>query len=332
MAQDKVRWGIISTAKIGVNKVIPGIQKSPFSQVVAISSRSQASAEEAAKKLGIPKAYSSYEAMLADPDIDAVYNPLPNHLHVSWTLKAMQAGKHVLCEKPVGMDASEAALLLTESKKLPQLKVMEAFMYRFHPQWVKAKELVASGAIGELKVVQSFFSYYNVDPNNIRNMADIGGGGLMDIGCYCISFPRFLFGAEPQRATGLLDFDPVMKTDRIASGLLDFGGSKTATFTCSTQLMPYQRCIAFGTEGYVEIEIPANAPPDQPCRIWLVTKQKKEEIMLEVADQYTCQADAFSKAILHNEPVPTPLEDAVGNMKVIDAIFESGKKNGWVAL
>jgi predicted dehydrogenase len=332
MIQQKVRWGIISTAKIGRTKVIPGIQASDLCEVVAISSRNKAAAEEAAQGLGIPKAYGSYEELLADPEVDAIYNPLPNHLHVEWAIKAIEAGKHVLCEKPVGMDAKEAEQLLAVSKKHPELKVMEAFMYRFHPQWVKAKELVKSGAIGQAKVVQSFFSYYNVDPNNVRNQADIGGGGLMDIGCYCISFPRFLFGSEPQRASGLLDFDPVMKTDRIASGLLDFGSGKSATFTCSTQLIPYQRCIVFGTDGYVEIEIPANAPPDQRCRIWLVTKEKKEEIMLEVADQYTCQGDAFANAILDNKPVPTPLEDAVGNMKVIDAIFESDKSKGWVII
>ncbi|MEQ8413459.1 MAG: Gfo/Idh/MocA family oxidoreductase [Imperialibacter sp.] len=332
MTKQKVRWGIISTAKIGMTKVIPGIQKSEFCDVVAISSRNRSAAVEAAKKLGIPRAHGSYEALLADPEVDAIYNPLPNHLHVEWTIKAIEAGKHVLCEKPVGMNAKEAEQLLAVSKKHPQLKVMEAFMYRFHPQWIKAKELVKSGVIGQAKVVQSFFSYYNVDPNNVRNQADIGGGGLMDIGCYCISFPRFLFSEEPTRAVGLLDFDPVMKTDRIASGLLDFSDGKSATFTCSTQLMPYQRSIVFGTDGYVEIEIPANAPPDTPCRIWLVTKEKKKEIMLPVADQYTCQADVFAKAILDNKPVPTPLEDAVSNMKVIDAIFESGKSKSWVTI
>ncbi len=332
MKGQKVRWGILSTAKIGRTKVIPGIQASERCEVVAICSRNQSAADAAAKDLGIPKAFASYEALLADPAIDAIYNPLPNHMHVGWTVKAMQAGKHVLCEKPIGLDAAEAEKLLMESKKYPHLKVMEAFMYRFHPQWIKARELVDAGAIGEMKVVQSFFSYFNADPGNIRNMADIGGGGLMDIGCYCISFPRFLFGTEPARAVGLLDYDPVMKTDRIASGLLDFGSGKSATFTCSTQLMPYQRCMVVGTSGYIEIEIPANAPPDVPCRIWLVTNDKKEEILLEVADQYTCQADAFAKSVLDNTPVPTPLEDAIGNMNVIDAIFASSRKNEWVTV
>ena len=332
MSQPTVKWGIISTAKIGVKKVIPGIQQSEHCEVVAISSRNQSKAEEAARELGIPKAHGSYEALLADPDIDAIYNPLPNHLHVPWTIKAMQAGKHVLCEKPIGLDAAEAQKLLNTTKKFPDLKVMEAFMYRFHPQWVKVKSLVEEGALGEVKNIHTFFSYYNVDPSNIRNQADIGGGGLMDIGCYCISFPRFLFGAEPQSAVGLLDVDPVMKTDRIASGMLDFGNGKAALFTCSTQLMPYQRCLVVGTDGTIEVEIPCNAPPDKITRIWLTTREERKEITFPITDQYTSQADAFAKAVLEDKPVPTPLTDAVENMKVIDAIFESGSDDKWVKL
>lgn len=330
MKSKTVKWGIISTAKIGRTKVIPGIQQSELSEVVAISSRHQEAAEVVAHELGIPKAYGSYEALLADPEIDAIYNPLPNHLHVEWTLKALAAGKHVLCEKPIALDATEAQHLLTSSQQYPHLKVMEAFMYRFHPQWVKAKSLVETGAIGTVKTVQSFFSYFNVDPQNIRNMADIGGGGLMDIGCYCISYARFMFGTEPNRVVGLLDYDPAMKTDRIASGMMDFGEGKSAQFTCSTQMMPHQRCTIVGTEGSIEIEIPANAPPDKPCRMWLNTKQEKQEIMLEISDQYTDQAQVFAQAILQDLPVPTPLEDAVNNMKVIDAIVASDKQGGWV--
>lgn len=331
MQQKKIRWGIISTAKIGVTKVIPGIQKCSLCEVTAIGSRDGKRAEEAARKLGIAKTHSSYESLLADPEVDAIYNPLPNHLHVEWTIKALRAGKHVLCEKPIGLDAVEARLLLDESKRYPSLKVMEAFMYRFHPQWIRAKELADAGAIGKVRTLQSFFSYFNSDPKNIRNMADIGGGGLMDIGCYCISFSRFIFNEEPQQVVGLLEFDPELKTDRIASGMLDYSGGKSSTFTCSTQLMPFQRCLIFGTDGYIEIEMPVNAPPDKTTRIWLV-KDKKEEISFDATDQYTLQADAFSKAILHNTEVPTPLTDAVGNMKAIDALFESAKKRTWVKI
>jgi len=332
MNQRKVKWGIISTAKIGLSRVIPGMLKSDKLEISAISSREEGKAKEAAEKLGVPKAYDSYEALLADPDIEVVYNPLPNHLHVPWTIKVLEAGKHVLCEKPVALDADEAKVLLNAAKKYPQLKVMEAFMYRFHPQWIKAKQLVKSGMIGEVKTLQSFFSYFNADPRNIRNMADIGGGGLMDIGCYCISFGRFIFDEEPHRVVGLLEYDPVLRVDRLASGILDFSAGKSSTFTCSTQLMPFQRCIIFGTEGYVEIEIPVNAPTNVLTRLWLVTKEKKEEITFAVCDQYMLQGEAFSQAILNQTEVPTPLLDAVHNMKVIDAIVESGRANQWIVV
>ncbi|MCB0684934.1 MAG: Gfo/Idh/MocA family oxidoreductase [Saprospiraceae bacterium] len=332
MTVRKVKWGILSSAKIGVVKVIPGMQKSEYCEIVGISSREGGRALAAAERLGIPKAYDSYEALLADPEIEAVYNPLPNHLHVPWSIKALEAGKHVLCEKPVGLNADEAKSLMQVARKYPHLKLMEAFMYRFHPQWVKAKSLIHSGAIGQVKTLQSFFSYYNDDPTNIRNKADIGGGGLMDIGCYCISFGRFLFDEEPHRVVGLMEYDPVLRVDRLASGILDFSDGKSSTFTCSTQLMPFQHCLIFGTLGYIEIEIPVNAPPDAPTRIWLVTKSERKEIGFEICDQYTLQGDAFSLAIINNEEVPTPFLDAINNMKVIDAVIESGRANQWVTI
>jgi predicted dehydrogenase len=241
---------------------------------------------------------------------------------VEWTIKSLQAGKHVLCEKPIGLSPGEAAQLLQTAQQYPQLKVMEAFMYRFHPQWKEAKKIVADGSIGELRTIQSFFSYYNIDPNNIRNKKDTGGGGMMDIGCYCVSLSRFIFGTEPVKVSGMVEFDPVLQTDRMASGMLDFS-TGTATFTCSTQLTPYQRVNILGTEGRIEIEIPFNAPTDKPTRIWLDTKVGSREICFDTINQYTLQCDAFSKTIINNEPVPTPLEDAVNNMKVIAGIFES---------
>lgn len=332
MESQKIKWGIISTAKIGRTKVIPAIQKSERCEVLAISSRDRDNAQSVAKQLGIPKAYDSYEGLLADPEIDAVYNPLPNHLHVEWTIKALEAGKHVLCEKPIGLDAKEAQRLLDEAKKYPDLKVMEAFMYRFHPQWQAVKKLVLDGAIGQVKVVQSFFSYFNVDANNVRNQADIGGGGLMDIGCYCISFPRFLFEEEPKRVVSLMDHDPNFKTDRIASGILDFSDGKSSLFTCSTQLMPYQRCVVLGTEGYIEILIPVNAPIDKKTQINLITKEKSTEVHFEMVDQYTLQAQVFAEAVQNNTDVPTPLTDALWNMKTIDAMVESAKNGTWVMM
>ncbi len=327
----KVAWGVLSTAKIGVEKVIPAMQKAAYCDIVAIASRDAEKAQAAAKKLSIPKAYGSYEALLADPQIEAIYNPLPNHLHVEWSIQALEAGKHVLCEKPIGLNVAEADELVKAARRHPNLKVMEAFMYRHHPQWQKAKQLVTEGGIGELRTIQSFFSYDNRDPHNIRNQADIGGGGLMDIGCYCISLARFLFEAEPQRVVGSIEYDPQFETDRLASGVLDFGRG-TSTFTCATQLAPYQRVNIFGTRGRVEIEIPFNAPPDRPCTIWHQTDKGIEEITFETCDQYTIQGDLFSEAILNNTAVPTPLADAVANMQTLEALLASATTGGWQAL
>lgn len=325
----KVRWGILSTAKIGLTKVIPAMQRSGLGVVTALASRSINRARDAAQEAGIPKAYGSYEELLSDPDIDAIYNPLPNHLHVSWSLKALEAGKHVLCEKPIAMDAAEAEQLRDAAERFPNLKIMEAFMYRLHPQWVKAKELVKNGSIGKLQTVHSFFCYNNTDPANIRNIADIGGGGLMDIGCYCISLSRFIFDAEPAQVLGTMEFDPKSGTDILTSGMLQFQNG-SGTFTCATQLHPYQRVNIFGDAGRVEIEVPFNAPPDKPTQLWLHDEGGTHTISFDVCDQYTIQADAFARAVLENTPVPTSLADAVVNMKVIDAIRKSSSEKSWV--
>lgn len=319
----KIRWGILSTAKIGLEKVIPAMLQSDHCEVVAIASRDQKLSDRAAKRLALPRAHGSYEALLADPDVQAVYNPLPNHLHVPWTVKALEAGKHVLCEKPIALTAREAESLVQTARQFPQLKVMEAFMYRFHPQWVHARDMVNQGAIGRLRTIQSFFSYNNTDAANIRNVPQYGGGGLMDIGCYCISLSRFLFGGEPIRVKGWVETDPQFKTDRLASGILEFEQGP-ATFTCSTQLVPYQRVQIFGTTGRIEIEIPFNAP-NTPCKSWIQRETRIEEVLFGAANQYSLQCDAFSQAILQDTPVPTPLEDAVNNMKVIEALLQSDR-------
>ena len=324
----KLNWGILSTAKIGIEKVIPAMQQGKLNEIVAIASRTHESAREAAKNLKIPKAFGSYKDLLDDTSIDAVYIPLPNHMHVPWTIKALAANKHVLCEKPIALTATEAKELLKETEKFPHLKVMEAFMYRHHPQWIRALELINGGGIGMVKTVHSFFSYYNDDPENIRNMVDIGGGGLMDIGCYCISLARLIFDEEPQRVFGKIEYDPGFETDRICSGILDFVQG-TSTFTCSTQLVPYQRVNVFGTKGRIEIEIPFNAPPDKPCKMFFQNNEKIEEIEIKICDQYTIQGDLFSLAVLNNEKVPTPIEDAVANMKVLEAVIQSAEKEEW---
>ena len=324
----KVRWGVLSTAKIGIEKVIPAMQQGQFSEIVAIASRSKSNADAKANQLNIPVSYGSYEELLNDTSIDAVYIPLPNNLHVPWAIKALNANKHVLCEKPIALTSAEAEQLLTAAREKPHLKIMEAFMYRFHPQWQHAKKLVNDGEIGELKTIQSVFSYYNVDPKNIRNQKDTGGGGMMDIGCYCISLSRFIFGKEPERVFGIVDYDPELQTDRLASAILDFS-TGTSSFTCSTQLTPYQRVNIFGTKGRIEIEIPFNAPLNAPTKIWLQSKNGIQEIVFEAANQYTIQGDLFSKSILDNTPVPTELEDAVNNMKIIEAVIESSNEEKW---
>lgn len=325
---NQIRWGVLSTSNFAVTKVIPAIQQSEICQVAAISSRSPEQAEKTAQQLGIPQFYGSYNELIAAPDIDVIYNPLPNHLHVLWTIQALRAGKHVLCEKPISSDADEAIKLLEETRKYPQLKVMEAFMYRFHPQWRWTKEAVEQGKIGKLKTIHSFFSYHNTDPANIRNQASSAGGGLLDIGCYSISLSRFLFGSEPERIMGSLELDAQYKTDRLATGILDFG-SGVSTFTCSTQLPLYQRAVIHGDQGRIELEMPFNPLPDQPSRLWFTHEGKTEEITFEACNQYTIQADLFSLAILEDRLVPTSLEDAVANMISIDTLKQSAKSGRW---
>lgn len=327
----KVRWGVISTAKIGTEKVIPAMQQGEYSEVTGIASRSLEAAKSAAEALGIPKAYGSYQELLDDPEMEAVYNPLPNHLHVPWSIKALQAGKHVLCEKPIGLSSAEGEQLVEAAGRFPDLKVMEAFMYRFHPQWQKARQLVRDGKIGELRAIQTFFSYFNDDPSDIRNQADIGGGGLLDIGCYAISLSRFIYGSEPKKVNGIVEYDPRFKTDRLASAMMDFE-SGISTFTCSTQLPHKQRVFIVGTRGWVELEIPFNAPTDRKTKIWHHNGEALTEIEFDICDQYTIQGDLFSLAVLEDTEVPTPIEDAVANMKVIDAVFESGRSGGWIKI
>jgi len=331
---DKVRWGIVSTANIGTQKVIPGIMKSAHSEVVAIASRDLGKARATAARLGIPRAYGSYEELLADPGIDAIYNPLPNHLHVPVTIAATTAGKHVLCEKPIGLNAADAERL----RECPKDRiVLEAFMVRFHPQWLRAREIVRSGELGDIRAIRAVFSYYNVDPANVRNIAEIGGGGLLDIGCYPIVGSRFLFEAEPLRVVSLVERDPDFKTDRLASVLADFGGGRQMSFVCSTQSVGHQKFEVIGTKGRLEIVIPFNAPPDTPTAILvdtgatMDTSLARREI-IPACDQYTEEAEAFALAVLGKEPLPYGIDDAIQNMRILDAIFESERAKGWVAV
>jgi predicted dehydrogenase len=327
----RIRWGIISTALIGTQKVIPGIQRSSRGTVEAIASRDLERARRVAKELGIAKAYGSYETLLADPDIDAIYNPLPNNLHVPWTIAAVEAGKHVLCEKPIAMNAEEAMTLRAVAGKR---HIMEAFMVRFHPQWLRARELIRSGAIGELRGVQVFFCYDNKDPENIRNRPETGGGALLDIGCYGIVSGRFSFEAEPKRVLAVIERDPSFGTDRLSSVVGDFGDGRQMTFTVSTQMADHQRVTLGGTTGRIEILIPFNAPQMESTRILIDSGRKLggasavEEVFPPV-DQYAEEADAFARAVLGEAELPYGVEDAICNMQILDALFRSEKSGRW---
>ena len=325
----KVRWGVLGAASIAVRKVIPGMQRGAFSQVTAIASRDKRKAEEAAGKLGIAKAYGSYEELLRDGDVDAIYNPLPNHLHVPWSAKAAEAGKHVLCEKPISLTVAEAQSLLAVRDRTG-VKIGEAFMVKTHPQWLRTREIIRAGGIGTLRVIAGAFSYFNRNPDNVRHKVEWGGGGLLDIGCYPITMSRFIFGEEPARVAGTLERDPDFGTDRLASAIMEFPSGQSI-FACSTQSAYFQRMQFLGTAGRVEIEIPWNAPNDRPCRIFIGDLMggapKVEEF--PVVDQYTIQGDEFSRAIRGERDVPVPLEDAIKNMAVIEAIFKAAESGRW---
>jgi predicted dehydrogenase len=330
----KVVWGVLSTAKIGWEKVMPAMLKSPHCEIRAIASRSTEKARKLADEFGIPRAYGSYAELLADPEIEAIYNPLPNHEHVPLTLAAARAGKHVLCEKPVALTATEAAQLREVADKV---HIMEAFMVRFHPQWLSVRERVRAGDLGDVRAIQSYFSYFNRDPHNVRNQADIGGGALYDIGCYPIVTARFLFGCEPKRVIAMVDRDPAFKTDRMVSALLDFGDGRRLDFTVSTQCVPYQRVQVCGTKKRIEVQIPFNAPLGGPTNV-LTDDGSRLDLSSTVTetipacDMYTLEIDAFSQAVRGTIPLPYGVEDAIANMRVIDALFASEQTGAWVTV
>lgn len=326
-----VNWGILSTAKIGRNKVIPAIQQASNCATRAIASRNIDRAKEVARELEIPDYFGSYEELLARDNIDAVYIPLPNHLHVDWSIRALQAGKHVLCEKPIGMDADEARKLQQAANKYPRLKIMEGFMYRHHPQWRHVKKLVDKGDIGSLQTLHTMFTYYKDDPENIRNRRETGGGGMMDIGCYALSASRYIFDEEPEKLVSSIDYDPTFKIDRLTSGILEFSRG-TATFTCSTQASHQQSVEIYGTDALLEVEIPFNPPWNGSTHIYKHTNEGTETISFEPCNQFTIQAEHFARSILEDLPVPAPLSDAVQNMKVLDAVLESADKQQWINL
>lgn len=330
MAGQRLRWGVLSTASIAREKWIPGVRSGRRGEVVAIGSRDAHLAHRVASELGIPRAHDSYEALLADPEVDAVYIPLPNHLHLPWAVAAAEAGKHVLCEKPLALSALDAERIVAAAEGAGVI-LMEAFMYRLHPSWVAVRDLVAGGRIGRLQAVQSWFSYYNDDAGNIRNIRDAGGGALMDIGCYSINLSRMLFAAEPDRVQATMVRDPAMGVDTVTSGLLAFPGGGVATFACSIRAEPDQRVHIYGTEGHISIGIPFNIPPDRPTHVFVThggeppVAPSTERLTFETADPYAVEADAFASAVLDGDAAPIPPGDAVANMRVIERVVEAAE-------
>jgi predicted dehydrogenase len=327
-----VRWGVLGVADIAVKQVIPAMQRGRASRVVAIASREAAKAAAAARSLGIPRSHGSYDALLADPDVEAVYIPLPNHLHVPWSIRAAEAGKHVLCEKPLALTASEARTLLAVRDRTGVV-MGEAFMTRTHPQWRRVRELIAAGRLGELRLVTGHFSYYRRDPNDVRSKVEWGGGVLLDIGCYPVTMSRWLFGAEPLEVSAVLERDPEFRVDRLVSGLLRFPSGQAA-FTVAGQAALFQQMEIFGTKGRIEVEIPFNAPADHATRILvddgrdLVGGGIEAETFAPI-NQYTLQGDRFSEAVRGLGTVPVPLEDAIANMAVLDALFRAAGSARW---
>lgn len=326
----RVRWGILGTATIAQNWIVPAIRASEANELVAVASRDLARARDLAIDCDIPTAYGSYEELLADPSVDAVYNPLPNHLHVPLSIKALEAGKHVLCEKPIGLDAADATQLLKAAERFPDQIAMEAFMYRFHPQWKKIRLMVEKQALGTMRTVHSQFTYSKTEPSNIRNRPEWGGGGLMDIGTYCISASRLLFNAEPLRVCARLTMHPEHGVDVVASGILQFEDGE-ATFSCATEVEPSQMVMAVGERGSLHLENPFVLPDeDNPCRLTVAHKEISDTLEFYDSDHYVDMFDAFGQAVINHVPAPTPLTDAVANMRVIDAVFTSAKEGRWV--
>ena len=331
----KVRWGVIGVAKIATVKVIPAMQQGQCAEIVGIASRDRAKAEAAARDLNIPKAYGSYEEMLADPEIEAVYNPLPNHLHVPLSIRAAEAGKHVLCEKPVSLTVAEA-LQLIAARNRTGVVIGEAFMVQVHPQWERTIELVRSGRIGSLRYAAGQFGYFNADPANVRNIREWGGGALYDIGCYPIKASRMVFGEEPRRVSATLVRDPKFDTDILTSVILEYP-SGHCVFSVSTQVAGNQRMQFCGTKGRIELPIPFNAPPVGPTRLFLDDCSDIQGSGISVEEfpecnQYTIQGDRFSQAIREGGQPPVPLEDSIKNMSVIEAAFRAAESGQWEAV
>jgi predicted dehydrogenase len=321
--------GVLGCSRHYSLRVAVPLASSLLIEPYAVASRNQEKARNYARQWGFKKFYGSYEELLVDPDIDFIFCPLPNHLHLEYIKKSADAGKPILCEKPLGLNAKEAVEAADYYKK-KNILLMEAFMYRFHPQWIRAAEIVKSGELGTVMTTAGIFSYNNTDGKDIRNNAETGGGGILDIGCYTVSTARLLMQAEPQQVMCTLKRDAAFKTDIFASALLDFGDGRVSTFTVSTQLYPWQRIRAVGTRGTLAVEVPFNMYGDVPGRVHVSTGVGSRTIETEIADQYLLQFDAFAAAVAeHRNEAPTPIADAIANMAVLDALFASAESGRW---
>jgi len=325
---EKLRMGVLGCSGHYAQRIATALKSSLLVEPYAVASRDAAKAKKFAKTWNFPVSYGSYEELLADPKVDFVYIPLPNHLHLEYIMKAADAGKPALCEKPLCLNAKDAAKAAEYCKK-KKIPVMEAFMYRFHPQWVRAAEIIKAGELGKIMATSGVYAYNNKDGANIRNKTDCGGGAVMDIGCYMASVARFLMGVEPKKVAATLIRDPDFKTDILSSVILDYGEGRTSTFTISTQLFPSQRISAHGTNGSLSVEIPINQYPDIPGKLTVSTSVMKREVETEIVDQYLLEFDAFAMALIDNTDVPTPISDAVANMAVLDAIFAAAASGKW---
>jgi len=333
MVMEKIRWGIIGSANIAKGSVIPGIQQSETGEVVAIASRGLEKAKETAEQLNISKAYGSYEELLQDPEIEAVYIPLPNHLHKEWTIRAAEAGKHVLCEKPLALDADEAEEMVAACEKAGVV-FAEAFMYRYHPRYKLINELIDSGEIGDIRGIHGTFTFNNAkDSGNVRYKKEWGGGSLYDVGVYPISAARMILNEEPKAATVHAFFSEKHDdVDMMASGILEFDKGVALTFDCGMWAAFRNELEILGTNGRIEVPSAFITHQNEQDHIIVHTNDGKRELEVPYLNQYALQADAMGRSIRNGEALPFPSQDAVLNMKVIDACLTSARERRRVEL
>jgi predicted dehydrogenase len=326
----KLKIGILGTSNHYLKRIVLPLQNTEFCESYAIGSRNIENSESMAQEFNIPMWYGSYQAVLDDPDVDMVYIPLPNHMHKEWVEKCIEAGKPVLCEKPLGMDTGEAQEMTTKAQEAG-IPLMEGFMYMFHPMWKHARDIIKTKQIGDVQFIHTAFSYNNPSPTNIRNIPEYGGGALMDIGCYAISVPRFIIGDEPKQVMSLQSTHPVFGTDMHSTAIMDFGGPR-ATFTVSTAAQAFQKVDIVAAGGSITIHIPFNTYVDVPAQMTVTDGIGTRTIEFPASNPYGLMFDAFADAVINNKPLPVSPLDAINNIKVIDAVRKSAKTNNWIKI